>query len=1045
MRLAAVGLALLGSLASAAETAAPAGGTISSREAGLPFFDVVNPRDYRGHFQVWDAVEDSSGLIYFGNYGQILVYDGATWDRVALPGVSFVMGLAIDEQDVLWVGAINEVGYAAADANGRRTFVSLRDRLPAEARECGAVRRVVLTKHGVLFQSNTWLLRWDGTRFATLPLASPSGWQLAAIGDSLWVSHEQLGWFTLADNGAELTLLTPQVRPPEFEGSALNFAISGDAPGQFILGSTRHGLVNWDGKSFRAFPTEIDDLLLSKRLYRGIRLKDGRIALTTLQAGAHILDRQGRLLASLDEDAGMPDNVSNSFLQARDGSLWITMRRGMVRVDVRPWLTWFGPNRGAPRSRVEPPVRFGGELFICSPSGLMRLVPSGRRGPARLEPVPEMPDFLNAIVVVDDVMIGLGENGILEWDGKTARPLPGRQANAFAFVAASGQPGRWFAVGSGSMMSYRREAGHWIFEGPVPDLAEMRSIAAEPNGTWWMGSQSDGVLRVTFPQATENGPGRPEIIRYTAGHGLPHRHGWVRVVVDGHGPLMRCERGLFRFDADRDEFVPTAEFGARFADGTTTTGPMLRTHGREGIWLTPRPTGEALLATDGEFGSHGDAGWRDMYLPHLPALDNISDLAYEQADDVLWLTAHSGLVRVDLALWRQEPPAPAPAVVVRWAETADGTRLAPAGGWQLPYSRRSLSVRFAAPSLAGDPAATYESTLLSEGDSVVHTDANPQREFSALAHGDYTLRLRARRGDGRWSEPVTLAFAVRPPWWRSPAAWTAYALLGVAGVFALVGVRTRALHRRAEQLEAVVATRTEDLRRSNVELARLHRLELVEKAAVKLSEEKARLELLRYQLNPHFLLNTFTTLRSLIFSRAESAAEMVGRLADFCRMALTRTDEAGGTVADEAMLIETYLATEKSRWRDDLTCSVETDPQVAAVRLPPFLLQPLVENAVKYGGRTSPERLEVAVRIAGDGATGLRIEVANTGQWVDGDDDPHRQNSTGIGLDNLRQRLRRYYPEAHALDVQSTAGWVRVLLHLQQPARDPFAASHAAH
>jgi LytS/YehU family sensor histidine kinase len=171
---------------------------------------------------------------------------------------------------------------------------------------------------------------------------------------------------------------------------------------------------------------------------------------------------------------------------------------------------------------------------------------------------------------------------------------------------------------------------------------------------------------------------------------------------------------------------------------------------------------------------------------------------------------------------------------------------------------------------------------------------------------------------------------------------------------------------------------------------------------------------------------------------------MVAKLAEFCRFALTRTDQTGGTVADEVKLIETYLATEQSRWREHLACTVETDPAVTGVRLPPFLLQPLVENAIKYGGRTSPDRLEVRVSIKGDGATGLRIEVANTGEWV-ATDSPHRQDSTGLGLDNLRQRLRRYYPETHTLEVQSAGGWVRVLLHLHQPARDPFATTHPAH
>src|SRR5262245_36614167 len=63
------------------------------RELGQPFFEVFDPREYRGHTQVWSAVEDAAGLVYFGNYDGVLVYDGARWDRIAIPGSTFVRAL----------------------------------------------------------------------------------------------------------------------------------------------------------------------------------------------------------------------------------------------------------------------------------------------------------------------------------------------------------------------------------------------------------------------------------------------------------------------------------------------------------------------------------------------------------------------------------------------------------------------------------------------------------------------------------------------------------------------------------------------------------------------------------------------------------------------------------------------------------------------------------------------------------------------------------------------------------------------------------------
>ncbi len=1021
-------LLLLSSLLLAAP-ARPAEEAPPPRELGQPFFEVFDPREYRGHTQVWSAVEDAAGLVYFGNYDGVLVYDGARWDRIAIPGGTFVRALAVDANDTLWIGGVNEVGYAKADATGRRTFTSLRDRLPPAARDFGELWRVALTPRGPVFQSNTWVLRWDGNAFATAALPAGNGWQLAAAGDTLWLSQSQQGWFTLRDDGTALTLV-PQGRPAAYDGAALMFAVPGAQPGEFLFGTARLGLLRWNGAGFTRLPTEVDETLKSKRLYRGLRLADGRLALGTIQAGAFILDPAGRLLARFDEPSGLPGSTVPGLLATRDGTLWLCLYRGMARVDARPWLTWLGPAQGAARSPLRAPVRFKGALYTTSDDGLLRLVPAQDGARARLALVPEFPELLEGLEVAGDKLIGFG-SGIFEWAGPgTSRTtLPGNAVNAFDFTPARTQPGRWFAVMNGGLHSYRLEAGAWIAEGPLPELGIVRSLSEQPDGTWWMGTPSDGVLRVTFPAASARGPGGPTITRFnTQNGGLPAGHGWARVSQQGDRPLLRCERGLFRLDATGQRWVPTDEFGPRFADGRTTTRSMTESP-RDGLWIAARPAGEAELVSTIEFGVLSPAGWQPVHLPQLARLDDISGLDYDATDDVLWIAGYAGLVRLDLAGWRAAPPSPPPTVVLRSVETNDGAHLPLAHRWSLPYADRAFRVRFAAPALARDSAALYESTLHGDGEALVLTDASPQREFAALASGDYQLQVRARAGDGRWSAPVSLAFTILPPWWRSGWAWAGYVLLGTAGIAAYIHTRTRALRRRALELEATVAARTEELRRSNAELARLHRLELDEKIAARLAEEKARLEVLRYQLNPHFLFNALTSVCSQLPPALGGARAILERLTDFCQLTLFRpANDESPTLGQEMKMLRAYLDIEQSRWGDLLEVTVDIDPAAEDTKIPSLLLLPLVENALKYGQATSRDKLQIrlAARTAPEG---LLVEIANTGHWVA----PTERGivpSLGIGHENLRQRLQRYYPGAHELTTTDAAGWVTVRLRL---------------
>jgi len=265
------------------------------------------------------------------------------------------------------------------------------------------------------------------------------------------------------------------------------------------------------------------------------------------------------------------------------------------------------------------------------------------------------------------------------------------------------------------------------------------------------------------------------------------------------------------------------------------------------------------------------------------------------------------------------------------------------------------------------------------------------------------------------------------------AAYSYVFLLFVVAV-AGVGLGLGTMVTRRNEAEARLAA-------SNAELARLRQLEFDEKIAAQLGEEKARLEVLRYQLNPHFLYNSLNSIYGLLFESARDAGEMVLRLSDFCRATLTSAPDDLPTLGAEIDALRSYLDVEKVRWGERLQIDFAVAPDVTGLRLPPFLLLPLVENAIKYGSRTTPDvlRLRIAARRA-DGA--LQIEIANTGRWLA--PDPSRPESTGIGLENLRQRLHRYYPDAHSFVTDAVDGWVTARLVIAAAPREAMRAASVA-
>ena len=195
--------------------------------------------------------------------------------------------------------------------------------------------------------------------------------------------------------------------------------------------------------------------------------------------------------------------------------------------------------------------------------------------------------------------------------------------------------------------------------------------------------------------------------------------------------------------------------------------------------------------------------------------------------------------------------------------------------------------------------------------------------------------------------------------------------------------------------------------------------------------QSAQLQMLRCQLNPHFLFNSMNSIRALIDEDESKARELITELSEFLRYSLDSKDYADVPLKHEMEAIRHYFAIQKKRYENKLEVVYEIEPQAAEYPVLSFLIHPLVENAVKYGMRTSPMPLTVQLK-AQIKEGGLLIEVSNTGQWVEpaGQDDS-RCDGTGTGLDNVRRRLENAYPNRHRLEAVEKEGRVHLQLEIR--------------
>jgi hypothetical protein len=248
----------------------------------------------------------------------------------------------------------------------------------------------------------------------------------------------------------------------------------------------------------------------------------------------------------------------------------------------------------------------------------------------------------------------------------------------------------------------------------------------------------------------------------------------------------------------------------------------------------------------------------------------------------------------------------------------------------------------------------------------------------------YVVSLLVQSAD--WKEPLTMAMLVKglPRFYRS------YFHTNLLFMWAVVA----AFH--------------------GLRIYRKYKAREVEAAHLQTRFAEAQNLALRMQLQPHFLFNTLNSISALVHSNPEGADEMISRLGTFLRTTLDAPSEQLVTLRRELAFIEDYLAIEQVRFGDRLRVESQIPPELMEFRVPNFILQPLVENALQHGLADRPQGGTLRLRAQRESGS-LVLEVQDDGEGFV----PGRE---GVGLANVRARLGLIYKGRHQMDILGAPG-----------------------
>jgi|GEM_PF-5174991 len=200
---------------------------------------------------------------------------------------------------------------------------------------------------------------------------------------------------------------------------------------------------------------------------------------------------------------------------------------------------------------------------------------------------------------------------------------------------------------------------------------------------------------------------------------------------------------------------------------------------------------------------------------------------------------------------------------------------------------------------------------------------------------------------------------------------------------------------------------------------------IIERSQLESKLSKARLESLKYQFQPHFLFNSLQSISTLMHRDIREADQSLGDLSELLRHSIKTIDIDKITLGEELFHLQKYIDLQKMRYQDKLSSNIQFDKALIDIKVPPFILQPIVENSVKHGIEESGSTINISIAIVQEGNK-LVIHCKDDGLDIKQD-----TPSSGLGLKNLQSRLDALYLDQAELNYGSiSAGgyWTTIII-----------------
>lgn len=802
----------------------------------IPFINNYSSETFKAGRQNYCGVQDQRGLLYFANSdGSVLEFDGQNWNKIRVSDVGAVTSLCVDNDNTIYVGGKNMIGYLKPTKNGSLVFQSIKQKIPKQYTDFREIWDIFITEDStIFFQTFDMIFLYKNDSITVLPIENyfADGLFLMSyqINKKIYTYVKYKGLYILENNDLKF------IEKSKIINNSFSRGIVDYKQDSLIIFTWFDGAFTMKDGKIKKKTTPIDNII-TNNLYKVISFKNKYYGFQLYSGGLLITDKDFNIIQLINSNNGLEDGRINSAFFDNQENLWLSKENGIASIYLFSPFSSFTRNYGFDNESTSFSSKlYNNVLHIATSSGVYYKKWVNFEDKTNHKVFQQIENesgniktnFLN---VIDNKLTAASDGGLYEIDNYKANyslNLENKKAVRGIKIFRIPQEDPNTLIGLADVIYvFKKINDKWVLSHDVQDIGGSY-LEQDKNGFFWISDVTLGVYKVKFDANFDNIT-TTSFDTINGLFGLPNQTNNKVFKIDDE-VIFSTNNGLYKYDETNNNFYPYEELNSIIGDSAIIDYISKDTHGN--IWYKEKCETKNQTSWELNLLKNTDSGYVKINKPFRPFISKI--FSFDQISDSEYIIGGTnGFIHYDTkitnnydikfpAFIRSVKILTKNSIIFNGSFVSKDSSIAftqdPDDILTIPHKYGDLRFTFSGNYYQSPDKIEYKYFLEGNDKKWSEWTTENYKDYSNLKQGEYKFQVKARNIYLIESTTASYEFIIQPPWNQTILAYICYFILGGLLIWLIVYWYTRRLRLQKEYLEDQVKQRTKEIEQQNDEI-----------------------------------------------------------------------------------------------------------------------------------------------------------------------------------------------------------------------------------